>query len=323
MKKILPSFLFSILIITLLIVQVNAATLNLTVTTSQSTYNRYDDVSITGQLQNGSPVTNGLVAIQVNPKDADVMVLRTVNTGTNPSYQAAPTITSVYSCDLNGNPVGNFARGTIAAFKVTVENYDVNDRQVLISINVFDNKNVPLYVLTGELTIQGRTAASLTMGSGIPTWASSGRATVFANVYSDLPSNGGIAYSPESSATFTIDGTQGNNPPATENGNNGNYHLTFKLPQVCPVGEYSIQTSSTYNGQNSTANTSFRVNQLGDFNADGIVNFVDIVKFVDAYINYSGHKPYDHAADFDFDGDVDFTDIVSFVDIYIAYNQSH
>ncbi len=323
MKKILYPLLFSVLLLSC-IVLVNAVTLNLTITTDESSYNRLEDVTVSGKLTNDeSPINNGLVAIQVNPNGGNTMVLRTINTGTNPSYQPVPTITDVYSCDINGNPVANFAKGTLAAYKVVVYNYDTADRQVLISVNVFDNTNTPLYVLTGELTILGRTTASVTLGSGIPTWASSGRATVFANVYTELPSDGGVAYSPEASATFTIGGTQGNNPPAIENGNNGNYQLLFKLPPNCPVGTCSIYARSIYSGLTDAANANFQVNQLGDFNGDGVVNFVDIVKFVDAYINYNANRDWDHAADFNFDGDVDFADIVTFVDAYIAYNHPH
>jgi hypothetical protein len=321
MNKKIYLFLFSFLLISSALI-VNAAALNITLSVNHSAYNRNETVNISGTLkQDSAPVTDGLVGIQVNSNGDNTLVLRTVNTGSNPSYQPVPTITNVFSCDISGNPVSDFSKSTIASYKVTVYNYDTIDRYVLVSVNVYDNNNKPLYVLTGELTIIGRTASSIILGSGIPTWAASGRATVFANLYTGLPKNGGVPYSAESSSIFTIGGVQGNAPPAMGNGNNGNYMLSFKLPPTATVGTSTVYARSTYNGLTSTlASTFFQVNQLGDFTGDGIVNFNDIIMFVDSYIHYNSGQAWIPATDFSNDNKVDFNDIIAFVDAYIAYH---
>jgi hypothetical protein len=327
MKKIYP-FLFCLLILSS-VLTVQATTVNLTVTTDKTSYLRSENLAVSGSLRkDGQPVTNGLVAIQINSQNGDPMVIRTVNTGVNPTYPdpiANPDflgqILNLYSSDFYQNPVNNVYAGALAQFTLTAQNLANEPRHLVTAVTVYDNNNVPVGVATSEIgTVPARSQSTKVVGVPIPASAVSGRATAFASIYSDMPKLGGKPFSLEASATFTINGVQGNLPPSSGNGNQGNYNLNFKLPPKCPVGTYTVYTTAAYYGVSDSKTTTFQVSQPGDLNGNGTVDFDDLLLFINAYvINHAPPYTVTPVADFDHNGMINFDDVLLFVNYYVVY----
>jgi hypothetical protein len=319
MKKILFPLFCVMIIMTSTLLSVNALTLNLTVTTNKQTYNRYEQVQISGMLtQDGSPFPSGLVAIQVVDPQNNFQVIRTVNTGQNPQENPLAEVLSCFLSDAGGNPVSVATKGSLAYFTVTVSNYDTAPRTVLTTINVYDSNNVVLDQSALSMQFAGRETQSFTISIDIPSGAASGTAVAFANVYTAWPKVGGVALSPEKPFTFNIVNS-GGSPPSTPNGNQGAYNLLYKLPKRANIGSYTVYATSTHDGVTASGTTSFTVVQPGDTDHDGDVDSSDTSKYVKAYIGYWSQQPWDQGADLDKDGDVDSIDTAAYVRAYILY----
>jgi len=163
----------------------------------------------------------------------------------------------------------------------------------------------------------------MTLSIEISSWAQSGRAIVYASAYTALPSEGGVPYCAEKSSIFIIGSIQGAEPIITPNGNQGYYNLVFRIPPNTPIGAQTVHISSTYNSVVTTGSIPFSVNQPGDFDSDGDVDFDDILTFVDAYIEFTASHMVNPKADLDHDNDIDFNDILAFADAYILYGRAN
>lgn len=307
--------------------------LNLTVTTNQTTpYDFYQPITIGGSLSfNSENPSDGLVGIQIlYPAGGASMVLRTIQTGTVTVFGAPEKISTAYASDGSGNPAAAFSNGGNGYFSVQVANQDHQARLVEIAISIFDGNGVPLGLYTAQVQI-GANANQLETGSiPIPTDAHFGTAYGYADVYSDLPQNGGIPLAPEQSFTFNIAAGTGNGPatgPAPVNsGNAGVYSMTFTLPSVKDTqgGTYQVYVSSEYSGVPGTATTSFNIptTPAGDFNGDGIVDSSDFFTFLSAYIASNSGQTYNPACDLAHEGKVDTNDFFLFLSDYILYWES-
>lgn len=112
-------------------------------------------------------------------------------------------IVEVTPCDQHGNPKDNFTKGSLAYFKVTVNNTFLQPIGVLITVNAYDADGATI----GVPSIKGPISRGiLTYILGLPITASAqlGNATVYANAFTDWPHLGGVPYCPEKSATFQI-----------------------------------------------------------------------------------------------------------------------
>jgi len=308
-----------ILILSSTLLSVHASTLNLTVTTDKQSYSRYDQVQISGIVtQNGSPVTDSLVAVQVVDSRSNYAVTRTVNTGQDPQTPLLAEVNSVYLSDAGGNPLSTAAKNGLAYFKVTVSNYDLVSRTILITLNIYDSNNVVRDQVSAEIPIPRRNTTGFIISAFIPSGALSGTAVVFANAYTDWASTGGVPYCPERSATFNISGP-GGSPPSTPNGNQGAYSLIVRLPQRAPIGSYKVYASSAHDGTIASQNTTLTVVQLGDFNGDAVLDFSDTTAYVKNYLKYYADQAWDPIADLNHDGIVNFADTTAYVKAYIIY----
>ncbi len=326
MKKIYPILFFVLILASVLIV--NATTITITLTTNRTSYARLDNMTVSGSLSmDDQPVTKGLVAIQIDKPNGDPLVVRTVNTGVNPTYpdpvdnpDFLGQVLNLYPSDIQRNPVSNFNTGGTSYFTLTVQNIDNDPRYLYAVVNVYDNNNIPIGIAIAEGEFAASSQSTITCGIPIPTWATPGRATAFAAIYTLMPRTGGRPFSLEASTTFTINGVQGNPPPTSQSGSQGNYILTFQIPPKCPIGTYNVYTSVAYRGIPDTESTSIQIHQPGDLDGNGTVDFDDLLTFVDGYIAYTT-PPYtlDPKCDFDHNGVIDFDDVLSFVDAYIQY----
>jgi hypothetical protein len=329
-----PFFFVLIIISSIILPFYSVTSLSVTVTTDKPAYDPGDIIQIYGNLTlDESLVTDGLVGIQVQTPEDSLLAIRTVNTGANPPETPYVEVLSVVPCNSSGELQETFKRGSLSYFKITVRNHDhVEPRDALITVNTYDQNNIPFGSASVETTIHQQTTTTTIISIPIPSDATTGNSTAYANAYTGWPIEEielgihGTPYCPEVYATFEIiDGsfqaatsTTRNHTPATQE-INGNYNLTFQLtPQATP-GNYSIYVSSRYWGEETFNNTKFKVLLLGDFDGDGDIDFDDIVYFADAYILYWTGGSADPKCDFDCDGDIDFDDIVNFAAAYIEY----
>jgi hypothetical protein len=113
------------------------------------------------------------------------------------------TIDEVTPCDMYGNPKDSFKIGTLANFKVKVNNIGSEPVNVLITVNIYDSAGITI----GVASFQGPISpgvSTIILGLPVPSTANLGQATVFAGVFTDWLHMGGIPYCPEVSSTFEI-----------------------------------------------------------------------------------------------------------------------
>ena len=83
----------------------------------------------------------------------------------------------------------------------------------------------------------------------------------------------------------------------------------------------TVTITATYGGDanNLPSNDSIilKIAQIADFNFDGKINFLDIVFFVNAYIEYIQNGFLNPFCDLNHDGTIDFQDFMLFVTAYI------
>jgi len=317
--KILP-FLFCFLIISSILTVSAQTNLSVTVTTDKPSYNRGDVVSVSGALlANGQPVT-GLVGLLLKDSANNDLALRTISAG-NVNNQLG-TITAVFLSDIHGNPVSSASAGSSVYFTITVFNKANVPRDLYAYISVYDNNGVPLtsgYVSQQQVASNGQLTGTISMP--IPNWAAAGNAYVYGELFSNFPDQGGIPLAQEMAAQYTLTGIiQGTNQPSISSGSQGSYAIAFKLPARTAIGNYNVFISATSNNVVASNIASFTVNQPGDFNGDGVIDFNDLIGFANAWIAYNNNQPFSHVADLNNDGKVDFNDLILFANAWIVYN---
>jgi len=239
-----------------------------TVATNKPNYLPEENVTIYGNLTMGAWPYEGFVGIEV----ADPVrrtIYRTVQVGTSPPGEV--TIVDVFPSDMWGAPKESFLLDSIAHFKVIVHNDATTSKKVTITINTYDRDNAPFGIGSTRFSLLGNTTSHIVFSVWIQPWVSLGNGTVYANVFTDFPSRGGIPYCAEELDTFTIiGGTLGESTPTTQNQDNnlkilgltenvGNYNLTFKLPPNAETGIHKVYASTSHNGISFKKKTLFGV----------------------------------------------------------------
>lgn len=278
------------------VVATNADTLDINVTTDKQLYGLGETVQIHGNLTwNNSPVAEGLVAMQVDDSKNITLVLRTLSTGTPPENPLVE-ILAFYSCDSHGNPKGSFQKGTEVWFNMTIRNNDNESRKVMVAYNIYDIENIPFTAsVLRTTTLEPGEPSKQLWFIPLPDEVALGAATAYANLFTDRPKNNGASYCPEKNATFMITST-GSSAVASLNwlmhmssSTEGTYNLSFRLPYVAYVGNYTTYVASQYQGQSAANNITFEVVLIGDVNGDGIVELKDFYLTSVAF----GSKPGD------------------------------
>jgi PKD repeat protein len=187
---------------------------------------------------NGDPVSDKLVAFQVNSSDGQAILYRVDDTDSDgiavvefriPSKPPNGTWLAWAIVDvaqttvadtmpfkvgwiveiLSVTPQANtYKKGETAKFDLEIKNIAKTSKTPTITIVVYDAVGVPIgwYVIP-EWYIEPEVTAPITMEIDIPLTAfkSPPSAMVFANAFTDLPSNNGVPYCPEASASFIIE----------------------------------------------------------------------------------------------------------------------
>jgi len=284
----------------------------LVVSTSKFSYGLGATMKVYGTLTlGGNPVTDGLVAVQVEDNLGDLKCVRVVPTGTTPPPWKV-RIAEFLSCDFQGDPKSEFTRGTLAYFKITVESLDaVIERQVTIALNLFDWVGVSIGVacISGYPLKSGDRFTFFT-SMPIPNDAFVGTAICTASVLTEWPKDDGCPYCPEGLTEFTIgDGSQttGLSPELTFTGSGGSFNLSFKLPSTAELGDYFIYASARYNAWACAAFDYFWL--FTDIDRDGNVNIQDLFIIAKAYGSKLGDPLWNSQADLNGDDQVNIADM--------------
>lgn len=283
-----------------------------TVNTDKQIYSSGELVHTYGDLtRDGTPITNALVAIQVNDAQNNIVSIRTCSIGTTPSPWSI-NITELISCDPFGNSKDTFRKGTFAYFKVTVKNLNqISERYVTVTVNLYDSNQVSFGMAWVGTTVGPNKEFMYLCAIPIPSEASTGTAYAFANTYNKWPKENGIAYCGEKALNFTItDGASSSSSNGYVNSQSlsseGTYELTFRLRSEPGLGDHTVYASY----YQTLATTTFDVVWLfTDIDRNGEVDIFDIASVAKAYGAEPGHENWNPKLDLDGSGLVDIFDI--------------
>ena len=293
----------------------------LVVSTDNLHYGLGATINVHGTLTlSGVPVTDGLVAVQVEDSLDNPRLIRVVPTGTPPSPWKVQ-IVQFLSCDSQGNPKSSFNRGSLAFFKATVESLDaVLERQVTIALNLLDTIGISIGVTYASFSLAPRKQITYFTSMPIPSDAFVGEGMCCINVLTKWPKDGGQPYCSEESVELEITGgasQPAGSPPESPTGSQGSYSLSFKLPSNAMLGNYTVFASARYNAR-ATANFDYFW-RYSDVNRDGEVNILDISAAATAFDSMIGDPSYNSLADINQDTVVNIIDIAS---IALDYGKS-
>jgi len=247
-------------------------TLFIDVATNKQSYHLRENVVIYGNLtSDGSPVSNGLVAVEVlDPLNVRI-AYRTLTTGSVTTVDSPIQIVEVIPCDgayLNRVDIVTIKPDpseTSAFFKVRVRNTETVSHEAVITVCAYDGNGI--WLGTGAIKCPigpGESDAayfsiaiySPELGKHGSYYPYIGQAKVIANAYTDWPNAGGVPCCLEISASFYISrgggggtmglGTQSYENPLTFGTSqvDGRYSATFKLSSEPFNGTYSVYTSA-------------------------------------------------------------------------------
>jgi len=290
-----------------------SSALTLNITTSKQVYNAGETLEIEGNLtNNGVPVPDALVLLQINNPKNGIWVVRTLTTGQMPSGPFPVEVLNVTSTDSGGQPKSLFNRGEDAGFKVAIRNNAASSYPVLAMVNLYYSNNVPfkLFTIYNGTIDAGATIVASTWPVTIPTDAIAGQATAYASVINDFPNETGLAYGPEMNGTFNIVTVGGGSTPPTNPA--GTFNLTIPLKSI-PVwlGNYSVYARTYYGFSISSGTITFTVILTGDLNHDGKIDMRDIAAVAKAFGTHPGDPLWNPAADLNLDGKVDMKDVAT------------
>ncbi len=235
-----------------------------------------EKVNVQGTLlsEGGSPISNGLVALQIKNSISSI-AFRTLTTGNVTSVPTLIEIIDIVPCDSSYKNrkevfyIQPYPYHSYAYFTMQYRNKDTNFHTVLLTVSLYDGNTIPIGTSYVKLTMPpGESTWPIQLE--IPYWAYIGTAKIYANAYTDYPNSGGIPYCLEKSAPIKLTRNQEflqstpvfpSEPPSV--GPDGTLNTTFGLsPEPFP-GVYSIYaTARTAPTQSLVAlgGTTFKVN---------------------------------------------------------------
>ena len=246
----------------------NTAFLSLNTKTDNPFYDVNESIYVYGDLTLGSsPVEDGLVALEIDDPNNEVIVIRTLSTGVPPAGQIVEII-DVIPCggSPDYNPRSWFYKGTWAYFNISIRNNGVESRKVTVAGNVYDVNLTSLGFIAFEKTVAGDSTAWGIADFYIYGTVPAGNAVIYANALTGWPRNRGTAYCPEENATFEIresgGGAATGSLPLSSSGSEGTYNLTFRLSPDARAGAYQVCASSSYQELSATSRTAFGVSAI-------------------------------------------------------------
>jgi len=325
-RKITLSF---IVLLMLAFTQIARAQSLVLIIETEEHYNLGQEIIINGNLtQNGSPVSDGLVSIQVSDPKGNTLIIRTVPTGTGPTGSTIE-ILEAFPCDANGYPISSISLGGDVGFKFTIRNNGASSQHVLLTLNIHYSNKVPfkLLVLYNESINGGDQITKMSYPRfRIPYNAPLGPASTYTSALKTWPNSSGFAYGPEKSAVFTITGGGASSAAIRTNLETqiasaaGTFNTSFRTPgQGGLLGNYTVYATSLYELSFAGDQEIFRVVLVSDLTGpygvpDGKVDMRDIYLVARAFGSEPGHPRWDPRADLTGpedvpDGKVDMRDV--------------
>jgi hypothetical protein len=203
MKLLFPTTKLPLLILlfTLLLVSsfssITAETyyVEITAQTDKQDYYVREPVTIQGTFTSDSqPITDALIAMEIRNPDDNAFAYRTVSIGDPQEtfFEIYTTIT-----DANDNPITVTRINRIIKIFIEVRNTLLNEMNVTIAYALYDNILIPISSSYWIIQIYGQSNVTVQTTIEIPEWAKPGKAIISTDVYSNLPKDGGVPYTPE------------------------------------------------------------------------------------------------------------------------------
>jgi len=275
------------------------------------------DLSVCGNLTlDGSPVTDGLAAIQIDDPQDGLFILRTLTTGGTPQGPWPVEILELITVNMAGDPESDFEVGGYVGLKISIRNNGLSIQHVMVIVNLYYSDGLPFLAWKFyEEDMMPESTETKTVHLPIPDDAHIGQASVYASAIEDWPKNGGYAFSPEKSATFNIVGFGGSatySPQGFHDMNGpGEYNLTFCTNGYGGlIGNYTVSAVSLYGFYFVTNQTTFEVYLLGDVNDDGKIRVNDVLAVASAFGTNEGGPGWDPRCDLTHDGKVRVNDVL-------------
>ena len=325
-KKLLPALLLILICLQINLSQSSTPQipqLAVSATTDKPAYTYRSTVTVSGNLWLSGEPTDGIIGIEVINPNIQSLIVRAVPAG-SPTPSGTVEIVAVTPCDQLGNPKYTFRKGTEHAHvNVTIRNNDpVSSRYVLITVCAYDSDMTPILpeVMYLETTVPAGGTIKFKPDFPLYEWLSTGQATFYASVFTDWPKNGGIPYTVEKTAQFTI--TSGSTSSETtsvkqaETTATGTYNMTFRLPPTDeaggPIGNYTVKVSAWSQGYTATTSTNFsrEFQIIGDVNFDHLIDILDVVAVTGIYGFTSETPGWNPEADVMPSGKIDISDVV-------------
>jgi hypothetical protein len=299
-----------------------AQSLALTLATSRFSYDIGDEVFISGNLTLlEAPVTDGLVAVQIQDPRNETMAIRTFKTGTDPPKPWIIEIFDFFPCDGSGNIQTSFTRGGTLGFTIKLQNHASSSYWVLAPVYIQYADRRPFTIMPMyNGTIAGGTFVNATFFIQIPDNAPVGTTYAYANALTDYPKKDGYAYSPENSAAFEITivgqgGSLGVPEQPAYAGSAGNFSMSFMTNRFGGLlGNYTVYATSWYKPYFIRSQITFKTTLTGDITGpygvpDLKVDARDVSRVARAYGSRPGSPKWDPKCDLNNDGKVDVKDV--------------
>jgi hypothetical protein len=108
-----------------------------------------------------------------------------------------------YLLDINGlQMLASMRRSQLSTINVTLQS--LTNSPSVLTITVYDEQKVPVAFTTTSITSAAGTTVTATIDVAIPSWAYVGKAAIYVDVLTKLPTLGGVPLCPEKSANFQI-----------------------------------------------------------------------------------------------------------------------
>jgi len=277
---------------------------------SKPVYDLGEKITINGDLTLGeNPVTDGLIAIQINNPRNQGIIFRTVTSGTEPPKPWLIEILNFFTCDSLGNIKTSFKRGGNAGFKITLKNNALSDYYVIVPIYIQFSDNTPFTafeIYKGTIEA-GQSVSILTWPVPIPTNAPLGTSYAYANPLNGYPISMGYAYSPEKATTFQITTSSTSMQNVQEFASTttiGAFNVTFTTSKSGGMlGNYAVHATSKYSYYLASNQTTFTVILVGDITGsvygvpDGKVDVKDVSLVARAFGSKPGDPQWNPLAD--------------------------
>ena len=313
MKAVKLLLLFAIILVYIMSLHATLApTLRLNITTDKQVYNVGEKVSISGNLtKDGTLVSDALVCLEVdNPKN-ELLMIRTFITGQTSTSSWPVEVTSLTPSDSSGNPIYNVQPGGNVGFKFSIKNNAASKYPVIVALSLFYCNGAPFttFVAFNGTLDGGQSITVLVWPVPIPMNAPVGTAYAYASVLNNLPKNNGLAYSPETLATFII-GSRSSTSITTLTSNQGMFNLTLPLQSTSVMlGNYTIYAITYYSLQIASDKTTFKVILVGDLDNNGKIDMKDVAIVAKAFGTVPGDARWNPKADLNPDNKIDMKDI--------------